>query len=936
MSPRLPRPREPVWRSVGTGTAIAILVLLVSRSGLLGPFELDAFDRLLAFRADAIRDAEIARDPGVVLVTIGEDEIRRFGHPLSDDTLAEAIERLRALGARGIGVDLYRDLPVPPGSARLAALARADARLVFVAKASDTDGSSVNAPAFAAPDRVGIGDLLPDLDGVVRRALLFAWDPKGEAHLTLGLRVALLTLASDTPARTTEPEPNAANERRPVRIGEGHLERLLGDDGPYTAADDGDYQIVFDRPWSPTALPRIRLGDLLQGSVPAGEIGGRAVLIGNVSASVRDDFRAPPATPFASARPVRGVELHGALVEQLLRVARRGDALPVFPGPTVEAGLVLLSGLAGALAARRLPGGPGLLAVGIGGSALLSLLSAATVRSTAIVLPLGLMAIAFVVAAASAQAALRLYERRRRTTVERLLVPHVAHGVRAVLATQEARLLRGEGLEPSHATGTILFADIEGWGEVTRSLPADTALAWLSGVLGLIAAAVEDAGGTVEDFAGDGVKACFGIWPAKHTPPADTQPADAGAGAALHASLHITRALHALATECAAQSRPVPRLRIGIHTGDLVIGSVGTKSRLKLATVGSTVNVAARLEALARPEAGVMDTAHDPIVDRRAGALPDPHCTVLVSDATMQRVAESGTALRSRCRALPAGEHALPDLDARVKVWRLVAGLLVGLAGFAPAAPPAHAADSDRATTAAERDRTATDSATRGTAAGASNASATAPTTTGPARAAAVPTPYVPPPPARRVAWRRVGGATRAAQQCDTQVTALVPAEHVGLTVRAAPTLVFTLARATACPTELVVNDPRALAPLLELRIPGPLAAGTHRVALREHGLSLEPDLTYTWFVAVVADPARRSGDLVAGGGIRRIVDAAAAPAVSEDDAALLARGVEFARSSLWYDAVADLSAAAEHDLAPARDALETVLAAEGLELPRR
>ncbi len=59
-------------------------------------------------------------DPRIVLVTITEQDIQTLGSwPLSDDVLAQALESVARFGPRAIGVDIYRDLTVPPGSERL-------------------------------------------------------------------------------------------------------------------------------------------------------------------------------------------------------------------------------------------------------------------------------------------------------------------------------------------------------------------------------------------------------------------------------------------------------------------------------------------------------------------------------------------------------------------------------------------------------------------------------------------------------------------------------------------------------------------------------------------------------------------------------------------------------------------------------------------------
>jgi hypothetical protein len=105
----------------------------------------------------------------------------------------------------------------------------------------------------------------------------------------------------------------------------------------------------------------------------------------------------------------------------------------------------------------------------------------------------------------------------------------------------------------------------------------------------------------------------------------------------------------------------------------------------------------------------------------------------------------------------------------------------------------------------------------------------------------------------------------------------------------------------------VTVVDLDAVDPLLETTVPGPLAAGVHRVSLSEHGVRLAPGVDYRWFVALVRDPARRSQDVVSGAAIRYT------PPGPEQSARLSAAPPAhaahlYAESGLWYDAFDQLS----------------------------
>jgi hypothetical protein len=172
-------------------------------------------------------------------------------------------------------------------------------------------------------------------------------------------------------------------------------------------------------------------------------------------------------------------------------------------------------------------------------------------------------------------------------------------------------------------------------------------------------------------------------------------------------------------------------------------------------------------------------------------------------------------------------------------------------------------------------------------------------------------------PPLRGAPGGRVGGGTRGTGREAFILSVLAP-NHTGLTISAQPVLYWFISSTSSLPVELTVVDPQRSEPLLELQIKPPIAQGVHRVRLADHGVRLEPGVTYQWYVAVVPDAGRRSKDILAGGSIERV----AAP---DDLTARLAQTLKvdqpavYAGASLWYDAVAalgDLIEAAPQDRA--------------------
>jgi hypothetical protein len=189
-------------------------------------------------------------------------------------------------------------------------------------------------------------------------------------------------------------------------------------------------------------------------------------------------------------------------------------------------------------------------------------------------------------------------------------------------------------------------------------------------------------------------------------------------------------------------------------------------------------------------------------------------------------------------------------------------------------------------------------------------------------------------PPLRGAPQARIGGGTRGAGLQQVVLEVLVP-DHAGLTTRAQPALYWYADSPTATHFEIALIDQEGIDPLLELEIDSEAAAGIQRLDLKEHGVSLQPGVSYQWSVALVADTDNRSTDLIASGFIERIEP--------DDEFSNQIRGSSgtalvnlYANEGVWYDALDTLStlitnSPEDRDLQDMRTAL---LEQVGIELP--
>ena len=139
---------------------------------------------------------------------------------------------------------------------------------------------------------------------------------------------------------------------------------------------------------------------------------------------------------------------------------------------------------------------------------------------------------------------------------------------------------------------TVLFCDLEGSTALTEKLGDEKAFALIDEIFGILTQQVHKYEGTVQEFRGDGIMALFGA------PIALENAAQRAVNAALSIQQEVTKFSHRIQEE---DRGPAIRMRIGIHTGPVVLGTIGSDLRLEFQVVGDTVNLAARMESLAEP-----------------------------------------------------------------------------------------------------------------------------------------------------------------------------------------------------------------------------------------------------------------------------------------------------------------------------------------------
>jgi class 3 adenylate cyclase len=242
------------------------------------------------------------------------------------------------------------------------------------------------------------------------------------------------------------------------------------------------------------------------------------------------------------------------------------------------------------------------------------------------------------------------------------------------------KILRGRGaLQGERKLVTVLFADVVHSMQLAEGIDAEEWHRVLDRYFQILAAGIHRFEGTINQFTGDGVMALFGV-PIAH---------EDHARRGCHAALDLLAALGEYASTLAARGLAFA-VRMGLNSGEVVLGRIGDDLRMDYTAVGHTVGLAARMEQMAAPGT-IYLTEHTARLVEGFFTLHDRGVPVMKGVSTPVRVFElAGTgALRTRLDvARRRGFSRLVGREAELaKLWRLLEraldadGQVVGVVG---------------------------------------------------------------------------------------------------------------------------------------------------------------------------------------------------------------------------------------------------------------
>jgi adenylate cyclase len=432
----------------------------------------------------------------------------------------------------------------------------------------------------------GFFDNNPDADGTMRHALLIArYQDQGEFP---SLAFEALRVYEDIKDQSTV-----------AYLAENGLERI--EVGPYTfpIQRDGTGLVNYTGPYG--TYRHFSMADVIDGAVPPSTFRDRIVFVGATAIGI-GDLRT---TPF-NALNAMGVEIHANALDNMLNsgIGGRGFLKRGFNEEIIDIVLLCVMGLGlGYLFGWLKPLNATLLALAaLSLFALLVYIAFAKFGMwLAFVVPAGTMLANY----ASITSFRMIFEEREKRKIRKSFASYVAPSIINLIEKDPKKYLRtgGEMRELS-----IMFSDIRSFTTISEGMSPDDLVHFLNEYLGEMTDIIFKRWGTLDKYIGDAVMAFWG----------SPYPQDDHAVRSCAAALDMTTRLEELNMKWEAMGKKPISTGIGINTGPVNVGNMGSDKRYSWTVMGDHVNLASRLE----------------------GQTKDYRCRIIVGEGTFVRARE--------------------------------------------------------------------------------------------------------------------------------------------------------------------------------------------------------------------------------------------------------------------------------------------------------
>ena len=293
------------WRTIFiTSLGVTVLILGTRQLGWLQRWELRAYDQLMLMRPSE------AQDDRVLLVTVTQEDLQKYGNPLRDETVNQLLKKIQSYQPRVIGLQIKR-----PQQTNLAEGIRKD-NIIAACVFSAMGESEIPPPANFPEENIAFSDLIPDntFDQVVRRGLLFQRPIQNSKCDT---DVSFSSILATKYLEKVDIRAKHKIENKTFYFGNTSFPRLQPNSGGYINIDNQGYQVLINYRNHRNVAKSVSLTQVLTDKINPNLIKDRLVIIGE-SARRLDAGRLTPYSSFREPNTVPRVVIHAQLTSQLI------------------------------------------------------------------------------------------------------------------------------------------------------------------------------------------------------------------------------------------------------------------------------------------------------------------------------------------------------------------------------------------------------------------------------------------------------------------------------------------------------------------------------------------------------------------------------------------------------------------------------------------
>jgi len=487
----------------------------------------------------------------IIIIAIDDRSIHSLGRwPWDRSIHAQLLNRLTQGKPKVIGLDVAFPEESSRGSDDVLVSAMKNAGNVVLPVESDklhiagntivADAIQPPIPLFGKSTSLGLVTMIPDVDGVTRKTPIRITGPSGETVESFSLAILRLYLEKQ------EIFSSLHAERGQLRI------RFVGKAGTF---------------------PTYSFVDVIDGRIPTDTFINKIVLIGATALDLHDT----QVTPLSGGKPMSGVEIHANIIQTILNKTFliSEPAWQTLLSLCISSiGIALLSTLVGVFWTTIA------LGIAVVGYSIFSIASFdhGIIRNL-IFSPLALF-ISYVVALVVKYIA----ERKEKYFIKKALSYYLSEDVMKEVLSHPSKLrLGGQRKEM-----TVLFSDIAGFTTISEKLKPEVLAQFLNNYLSQMTQIVFFHSGVLDKYIGDAVMAFWGA-------PLDEKN---HALLACKTALAMQEAIEHIKKEWETIGISDFGVRIGVHTGDMVVGNMGSNLRFDYTLLGDNVNLGSRLEGI--------------------------------------------------------------------------------------------------------------------------------------------------------------------------------------------------------------------------------------------------------------------------------------------------------------------------------------------------